>query len=281
VRLHPFTQVAGPWMDANAGYVRTGADDCLGFDAHIGWDWRVDQGRLDVGPFVGFLQVVGPSDSLRPDDAHVVSIGIHVGLGAERPQTFLAKAATPPRPPPAAIPPPPPPDRDGDGIVDASDACPDVPGVHTDDPKTDGCPPAAVRLVDDHIEYDEVILFDTDSPQVRHESWPIVRKLATFIDSKPEIGRVDIAGHADERGSDAYNLALSKARAESVQELLIRFGVDPARLTSDAYGKSKPRAAGHTEADWAQNRRVEFVITRLARSTQVEATPLGVEEKQR
>src|SRR6202030_955559 len=97
----------------------------------------------------------------------------------------------PPSPPPPAPPPPPPPppppagpppDRDHDGIPDTEDACPDVPGVHTDDPKTNGCPPAGdeVRVVEDHIEYDEVILFDTDSPHVHHVSWPIIEKLAKF-----------------------------------------------------------------------------------------------------
>jgi outer membrane protein OmpA-like peptidoglycan-associated protein len=279
LRLHPFGDVAGPWIDANAGYVRSGTDDRFGFDAHLGYDWRVDAGRLDVGPYVGYMQVVEPPSSLRPDDAHVLSIGLHIAFGRERPQSFfLAKG--PQAPPPRATPTPPA-DRDEDGIVDANDACPAVPGVATQDTATNGCPPhEEVRLVDDHIEYDDVILFDTDSPRVDPASWPLVAKLAKFIIGTSEIGKVDIAGHADERGTDAYNLALSKARARSVRELLIHFGVDAARLTAEAFGESKPRAVGHTEDDWRQNRRVEFVITRAVRGAQAGTTTLGVEEKQ-
>jgi len=278
LRLHPFGAYAGAWIDANAGYLRTGGDDRFGFDAHLGYDWRVDEGRLDVGPYVGYLQVVEPSSELRPEDAHVVTIGLHVAMGRERPHTsFLAKAHSPSRA--SVAPPPAPSDRDVDGIVDAEDACPSVPGVRTEDPSTNGCPPHEdVRVVDNHIEYDDVILFATDSPQVARSSWPLVQKLAQFIASNTDIGEVDIAGHADERGTDEYNLVLSKARARSVRALLVHFGVDSTRLTAEAFGESKPRSQGHTEEDWRQNRRVEFVIRR---ATQAGTTTLGVEEKQR
>lgn len=279
VRLHPFGEFAGPWVDANAGYVRTGNADCFGFDTHLGYDWRVDEGRLDVGPYVGYLQVVGPSATLRSDDASVVSIGLHVAMGRERPHTFIAKAPPPPASPPAPAPGPPS-DRDQDGVVDAEDVCPSVPGVRTDDPATNGCPPHdEVRVVDDHIEYDDVILFDTASPLVTRESWPTIHKLAKFISDNADIGKVDIEGHADERGTDEYNLKLSAERAQSVLSLLVRFGVDPSRLTADAYGKSRPRSPGHTEDDWRQNRRVDFVLTRAAHAPQAATSTLGSAEK--
>jgi outer membrane protein OmpA-like peptidoglycan-associated protein len=283
LRVHPFGDFAGPWIDANAGYLRTGSDDRFGFDAHLGYDWRVDQGRLDVGPYVGYLQVVEPSSSLRPEDARVVTLGLHVAMGRERPHEFLVKA--PPAAPVRVVlapPPTPPSDRDEDGILDADDACPAVPGLHTDDPATNGCPPhAEVRIVENHLEFDDVILFATDSPQVDVASYPVLVSLAKFIQNNPEIARVDIAGHADERGTDAHNLALSNARARSVRELLVRFGVEPARLLAEAFGETKPRAPGHTEDDWRQNRRVEFAITRAAPGAQAGTTTLGVEEKQR
>jgi OOP family OmpA-OmpF porin len=277
LRLHPF--VAGPWIDANLGYVRTGSLDRFGVDAHIGYDWRVGEGRWDVGPTVGYLEVVQPGDSLRPQDAHVLSLGIHVALGAERPRpVVIAETAPPPPeppPPPAPLPPPPPPDRDSDGVPDTEDACPDVPGVHTEDPKTNGCPPAGdeVRVVEDHIDYDEVIHFDTDSPHVHRASWPIVEKLAKFIDANPNIQQVDITGHADERGSAEHNLQLSRFRADAVKYLLVKFGVDPKRLTTNGLGYGKPRAQGHTPRDWEQNRRVEFLITEV-KNTQGGTTTL-------
>ena len=140
-----------------------------------------------------------------------------------------------------------------------------MPGLHTEDPKTNGCPAAGdqVRVVEDHIEYDDVILFDTDSPHVHHASWPILEKLAKFINANPDIQEVDITGHADERGTEAHNLQLSKFRAEAVKYLLVHFGVDDKRITTAGLGFSRPRAQGHTEADWKQNRRVEFIITKV------------------
>lgn len=270
LRVRPFTVVAGPWADVNLGYVRTGSLDRFGVDAHLGYDWRVGAGRWDVGPYVGYLEIVQPGSDIRPQDAHILSIGIHVALGAEPPPVVEAEAPPPAPPPPPTPPPPPltsepPPDRDHDGVPDAEDACPDVPGVRTDDAKTNGCPPAGdqVRVVEDHIEYDDVILFDTDSPHVHHASWPILEKLAKFIQANPDIQSIDITGHADERGSEQHNLALSKYRAEAVKYLLVHFGVDPKRLTTEGFGKSRPRAEGHTEADWQKNRRVEFIITEV------------------
>ena len=274
LRVRPFTVVAGPWADANLGYVHTGSLSRFGFDAHVGYDWRVGNGRWDVGPYVGYTQIVHSSDDLRPDDAHIVSFGIHVALGAERPRPPPLAATVPPPPPPPSPPPkpaappavpPPPPDRDKDGVPDTEDACPDVPGVHTDDPKTNGCPPAGdeVRVVEDHIEYDQVILFDTDSPHVHHASWPILEKLAKFIDANPDIQEVDITGHADERGSEAHNLELSRFRAEAVKYLLVKFGVDSKRLTTVGLGFGRPRSLGHTPKDWELNRRAEFIITKV------------------
>jgi outer membrane protein OmpA-like peptidoglycan-associated protein len=281
-RVHPFATLAGPWMDAAVGYVRTGSLDRPGFDAHIGYDWRVGD-RWDFGPYVGYFQIVQASGTVVAGDARIVSIGLHVCLEAVRPRPPVAPpvAPPPPAPPPPPPPPAPPPDRDHDGIVDAQDACPDVPGVRTDDPATNGCPPAGdeVRVVADRIEYDERILFDTDQAHVHHASWPILRKLASFIQGNPAIDIVDISGHADERGTAEYNLELSRARAEAVRTLLVSFGVDPDRLTTQAYGKMHPRAEGHSEKEWRENRRVEFHITQvrdaLGVPTVVRGTPEG------
>jgi outer membrane protein OmpA-like peptidoglycan-associated protein len=120
-----------------------------------------------------------------------------------------------------------------------------------------------VRVVEDHIEYDDVILFDTDSPHVHHASWPILEKLAKFIVANPDIHEINILGHADERGSEEHNQRLSEWRAQAVKYLLVHFGVEDKRLTTAGFGKSKPRAEGHTETEWKQNRRVEFIITKV------------------
>jgi len=272
--VRPFTDVAGPWLDANVGYVRTGALDRVGFDAHIGYDWRVGGDRWDLGPYVGYLQVVQPGDTLRPEDAHVLSVGIHLALGAEPSARAPIVAAEPP-PSPLPPPPAPPPDRDGDSIADALDACPDIPGVPSDDPAANGCPPPseAVRVVDNHIEYGQVVLFDTGSSVLAADAWAVVQHVADFINANPQFEQVNIGGHADERGPEDFNRRLSQARADAVREILVRFGVAAGRVAAEGFGFSHPRAQGHTEDDWRQNRRVEFVISRV-RSAQGPSTTL-------
>ena len=73
--------------------------------------------------------------------------------------------------------------------------------------------------------------------------------------------RVTIAGHADERGSDEYNLALGNRRAASAKRYLENKGVDGSRLDVVSYGEERPLNPGSDEAAWAQNRRDEFQIT--------------------
>jgi peptidoglycan-associated lipoprotein len=90
----------------------------------------------------------------------------------------------------------------------------------------------------------------------------------------PDIEQVDITGHADERGSEQHNLDLSQARAVAVKDRIVSFGVEAKRLTTIGYGKSKPRAIGHSENDWRQNRRVEFIITKV-RNAQGGSTSLA------
>jgi outer membrane protein OmpA-like peptidoglycan-associated protein len=263
-RVRPMFDVAGPWVDANVGYVRTGTRDRVGFDAHIGYDWRIGSGRWDVGPYVGYFQILQPGDALRPEDAHVVSVGIHIALGAERTPLSMVAADLPPGPPPIPQEPPSA-DRDGDGIADAQDACPDVPGPRSDDPKLNGCPPPAetVRVVENRIQYGETILFETNRAEVQQSALPLVEVLAKFINANPQIEEVEIIGNADERGTEDYNLRLSKARAEAVRGMLLGLGVQPRRLIAEGVGSHRPRAAGHTEDEWRQNRRVEFRIAKV------------------
>lgn len=153
-------------------------------------------------------------------------------------------------------------DTDRDGIPDSDDACPDVPGRKTDDARTTGCPDSHenIRLERDEILLPDIILFDTDSPRVRRVSWALIKRLAEFIDKTPDILEVSIQGHADATGSEAHNLRLSRERAESVKRLLVKYGVDKNRLLAEAFGISRPRV--QTASAEAQNRRVEFLVTR-------------------
>lgn len=86
-----------------------------------------------------------------------------------------------------------------------------------------------------------------------------VSKLAGFLTKYPN-RNVLIEGHTDSIGSDEYNLELSRKRAESVNERLIGFGIDPGRITTVGYGEKYPAVSNDTEANRALNRRVEVVI---------------------
>jgi peptidoglycan-associated lipoprotein len=72
--------------------------------------------------------------------------------------------------------------------------------------------------------------------------------------------RVQLVGHADERGSTLYNLSLGQRRADSVRQYLVNLGIDESRLSTLSYGEERPEMRGQTEQAWTLNRRVEFVV---------------------
>ena len=71
---------------------------------------------------------------------------------------------------------------------------------------------------------------------------------------------VTIEGHCDERGTNAYNLALGEKRANAAKDYLVSLGVDGGRITTISYGEEKPFDAGHDETAWTKNRRGHFVV---------------------
>ena len=71
---------------------------------------------------------------------------------------------------------------------------------------------------------------------------------------------ITIEGHCDERGTNAYNLALGEKRANAAKDYLVSLGVDAGRITTISYGEEKPFDAGHDDAAWSKNRRAHFVV---------------------
>lgn len=160
-------------------------------------------------------------------------------------------------------------DSDGDGIVDGDDKCPTVYA------KThDGCPeaaaapvapaalapaaapqpepvPASRRLVLDDVN------FDYDKATLRPEAHAKLDEAAASLKEWGDI-KVEVAGHTDSRGSNAYNMGLSLRRAESVRDYLINKGIPAERLVTKGYGESQPIADNSTNEGRFQNRRVEL-----------------------
>ena len=101
-----------------------------------------------------------------------------------------------------------------------------------------------------------VVYFDFDQYSLTAESRAVL--LAHADKLKGASVAVRLEGHADERGSREYNMALGERRAASVQRYLVLQGVSPAQLELVSYGEEKPAAMGSSEEAWAQNRRVEL-----------------------
>lgn len=103
-----------------------------------------------------------------------------------------------------------------------------------------------------------VILFDYDSSAIRDEYRTILEAHAEFLKSNPA-SKAILQGHADERGSREYNLALGQRRAESVFNAMSVLGVTQVQLEPVSMGEEKPAAEGHDEESWQQNRRTEIL----------------------
>lgn len=103
------------------------------------------------------------------------------------------------------------------------------------------------------------ILFDTDRFNVDSQDQVVLQSQAQWLAQHPN-ARITIEGHADERGTRDYNLALGERRANAAKNYLASLGVSPGRMTTVSYGKERPEALGSNEAAWAQNRRAVSVV---------------------
>ncbi len=103
------------------------------------------------------------------------------------------------------------------------------------------------------------VFFDTGKATLRPESYPELQRLAQVFQLYPNIV-VEISGHTDSRGSDAYNMKLSQARAQSVVDYLVSIGVPRSHLVAVGYGETQPVASNDTEEGRQLNRRVEAKI---------------------
>ncbi|MFT4045732.1 MAG: OmpA family protein [Solimonas sp.] len=150
-------------------------------------------------------------------------------------------------------PPPPPKDSDRDGVYDDVDACPDTPyGMKVD---ARGCAIKEAKIVLHDIN------FEFDSARLTAAAKAELDKIAQGLKGQPTMGLI-IEGHTDATGADAYNLKLSKQRAAAAKTYLVEQGIESSRLTSEGYGESQPIATNKTKEGRAENRRVEFKVTK-------------------
>lgn len=100
------------------------------------------------------------------------------------------------------------------------------------------------------------VFFDFDESLIREQDRPVVELQGRFLAAHPAV-HVRVEGNTDERGGSEYNLALGQRRAEAVAKALELMGVKAGQVEAVSFGKERPRATGHDEASWAQNRRAD------------------------
>tara|TARA_B100000575_G_scaffold291083_1_gene296140 strand:+ start:787 stop:1416 length:630 start_codon:yes stop_codon:yes gene_type:complete len=118
---------------------------------------------------------------------------------------------------------------------------------------------ASASVKSEFAKVGTTVLFDFDSAQLTDYAQRVLDRQAAFMKARPET-RVTIGGHADERGTREYNLALGERRASSARDYLVAKGVNAARIRIISYGKERPASVGSTEAAWRLNRRAQTVL---------------------
>lgn len=121
-----------------------------------------------------------------------------------------------------------------------------------------------VVITDVDVQILDPVTFAPDKAVLAPTSLPILDAIAATLLNDPGILLVEVQSHTDERGDAAVNQRLTDARAQVIVSYLVGKGVDPARLVAQGYGGTQPLDAHHTEAAWAKNRRVAFLILKRA-----------------
>ncbi|MGF1625992.1 MAG: peptidoglycan-associated lipoprotein Pal [Alphaproteobacteria bacterium] len=103
------------------------------------------------------------------------------------------------------------------------------------------------------------VFYDTDQYNLRPDARATVERWAAWLQQYPNV-QVTVEGHADERGTREYNLALADRRANSARDYLVALGVAPTRLATISYGKERPAVPGSNESAWQQNRRSVMLV---------------------
>jgi len=117
-------------------------------------------------------------------------------------------------------------------------------------------PPARSSSTADSSMF-RTIYFDFDKSDLRADAREGLQSNATYLKGNSSV-QVTIEGNTDERGSNEYNLALGKRRADAAYKYLVDLGVESSRMTTISYGEEHPAVEGHNELAWAKNRRDDF-----------------------
>jgi OOP family OmpA-OmpF porin len=243
----------GPWIELGVGPGLTGTLVRAVGEAAVGWNFRWREWIF--GPSARYLHVLQTSSPLDSSDAQVALLGVEIVMhDSHRPEPIVASVAVSVVKPKVL-------DRDGDGIPDDVDKCPNEPEDFDGFEDEDGCPDEAPIVVkQDRILLTEHVLFDTNRARVRTAGRPALAAVLNLWKQHPEWDHLVIEGHADRRGPDPFNDWLSHERAERARNVLVEMGFPAEKLVVAAFGNKQLRVQGTTEEADRENRRVEFAI---------------------
>ena len=105
----------------------------------------------------------------------------------------------------------------------------------------------------------EMAHFDFDKYNIRPDAEMVLRAKAEYMAAMPNLD-VEIQGHCDERGTEAYNMVLGARRANSAKKYLVSLGISGSRMSTISYGEEMPLDPAHNEEAWAKNRRAQFAV---------------------
>ncbi len=162
--------------------------------------------------------------TLRAAAAAAVAASLVISVGCKKPEPPVAPVAAPPPPAPP--------------------------------PEPAQVPEPVVQMVKNF----QRVYFEFDSATLTSDSKSALNENVAIMQSSTDI-KVELQGHADERGTTDYNLALGQRRADAVRRYMTAQGVGGSRLTVVSYGEERPLASGSSESAWTKNRRAEFRIT--------------------
>lgn len=247
-----FNDVAGGDNDEVSPYVNLGVGftkSILGLEAlRLRGELRAVYDDYDNGTEKGFVD-------------YRASVGLEMALGNKEPEVVVKEVPVEkvvvkevpvervvikevPAPEPVNV------DDDGDGVINERDKCPNTPqGARVDG---NGCVVEQTLVMRD-------ITFEFNSARLTANAQRLMENVVAFLRNDPSAA-VAISGHTDSKGSDAYNLKLSRARANEVRDYLVGYGIDGSRLQAAGYGESRPVASNDSDSGRELNRRVEFKI---------------------
>ncbi len=249
-----FNDVAGGNNDEVSPYVNLGVGftkSILGLEAlrlrgelravYDDYDNGTEKGFVDYRASVGLEMALGN----KPAEVVVKEVPVEKIVVKEVPvERVVIKEVPAPVVEPVNV------DDDGDGVINERDKCPNTPrGARVDG---NGCVVEQTLVMRD-------ITFEFNSARLTANAQRLMENVVAFLRNDPT-ARIAISGHTDNKGSDAYNLKLSRSRANEVRDYLVGYGIEASRLQAAGYGESRPVASNDSESGRELNRRVEFKI---------------------